>query len=61
MGMFSKPKTVKPATIDDKKVKEAELLKQKQRKTSGHQENILTSPVGVTTPAPVQPKTLLGS
>lgn len=62
MSFFSKPKAPpKPATIDDKKVAEAALLKQKNRKISGHQESILTSPVGITTPAPAQPKTLLGS
>ena len=50
-----------PAEMQTEADKAAEEVKKKARKAgSGRQSTILTSPLGVVSPAPVQVKTLLG-
>jgi hypothetical protein len=61
MSMFKGPKEVKPATNldDDVNKKKAEAAAKLAK--GGTSQNILTSPAGITTPAPAFSKTLGGA
>jgi hypothetical protein len=55
------PPPITPDAIVSQADQAAEQVKANARKMTGRAATILTSPLGVTTPTPVTPKSLLGS